>query len=197
MITRRKRIKTLQKVLRDITGKNYNNPLQRQFVAHFYHEFYTLWNRSYKAKSLGGTDEFGNRWAPLSSRTSGGMGPKRKKIWSQQFNQALGTFQPIMGRKDAVLKARRVAWDYVTQRTIGIDKGDLIESTEPQQVIKDHYQPAKGQLADLTGKTISVGSTVKHAKHFNRKRPLFPSAHHVNGWVRKSVRNALKEITYD
>ena len=146
------------------------------------------WSMSFMAKAMGGRDEFGESWAPISDgwikekkRTQQGwqrVMVSRDEIWRKRRNQLVGQLmRGGMSRQDAMDRAAMMAWTGTPEQNvpIGINTTRLLRSISPVG--------SKEQIREVTPTSVTLGSAVPHAKFFNAGRRCTPTTPEIVEWL--------------
>lgn len=163
MQTTRVIIKNLPAIL---TGREKNDPhnLRGTFLSAFTHRLIEQMYDSFEIKSLGGTDDLGHKFAPLS--------PKRlKQKSSAWFRRKYPKSIP-----HAIMR--------VTDK--------LFDSFRPGQLGLATYTPPKNQMIELRNNLLKITSKVEYAEYQNAKRPFFPDD--IGPWISSAINAGLEAL---
>lgn len=199
----------------DAKGSQYT----RIFLAAFTQNLFQSIHAAYLVKSRGQSDELGNQWKPLAPSTirrklasQARRGPitydflttKQTGLWKRlRSTYSRQLVAKGMGLRDADHKARRMAWkrlrDTPTGQSstvpIGIETTALITSLQPGSRVGGRYYPAPKQIYRPTRSGVRIGSEVKHAPHFHKRRRIWPAARRMRPWLNRAARAGLSAIT--
>lgn len=161
--------------------------ISRVWHGHFARLIFKQIHDDFMLKSRGLPDSNSVRWPPLAPstvarklRTGGGLSSSQKKRWQRTFNSTLSAASGHMKRRQAVIKAREAAWQAVgsaaggTSVPIGIDSGTLEKSLRPGTATSNGYVPRPKQQYTVRSSRFVLGSRVPYARHFARRRAIFP-----------------------
>lgn len=116
---------------------------------------------AFRLKSMGASDELGNSWRSLSTKTV-----KRR-------------LQPSV--LDRYPQSVRLFMLRVSDT--------LFDSFAPGSVTAGSYRPVPNQLFRLERNSLSLGSLLRYAKYVHKKRPLWPKV--MKAWTAEAVDHAL------
>ncbi len=160
-------------VRKDHTG------IVEEFWAVFAREFYKRLSRGFLKKSMGGSDNLGNRWKPLSPRTI----EKRKRQGTRH-----GGLRKSKTFREAVTQAAK------SHIPILIDTGRLYTSLLPGRVSGGTYtKKNEDQIFEVKRGQVSLGTKVPYAETQHKARPLWPPE--MDRWIDESIDEALKVMT--
>jgi hypothetical protein len=149
-----------------LTGRDKNDPhnLRGTFIAAFTYRLIEQMYAAFEIKSLGGSDDLGHTFAPLSS--------KRLKQKSS----------PWFRRK----------YPYAITNAIMRVTDKLFESYRPGQLGIASYFPPKNQVVELRNNLIKITSKVEYAQYQNAKRPFFPDD--ISPWISSAINAGLEAL---
>jgi len=158
--------------------------IRSTFLSHYIHSLVGSIHKGFMAKSKPGqTDELGIRWKRLKPATIAAKLKKRASVRKQiAASLARTTRLPV---REQHLKALQLSAQLVP---IGIDDGDLEKSFRQGRLTNDHYHPPTDtQVVTFTPDGVTLESTVPHAKHFHRKRPIYPGPRTMRPWTLRAL----------
>jgi hypothetical protein len=138
--------------------------IRRYFFSLVARFLYRLIHTAFDAKSRGGTDSLGYSWRSLKPST-------------------------LRRRKSPSILER---FPHSAQLYILRVSGALYDSFAPGEITGGNYVPKSGQLFDITHDGLALGSTLRHAKHAFKKRPLWPPK--IKGWIKDATDYALNKV---
>lgn len=117
----------------------------------------------YRDKSRGGSDQTGYQWKPLSQRTINARWRRQFKSGWRDKVAAIRIRESKAAPKTATGKLRPSKLAVA----IGIDTGRLINSL-------DFKAKSPFRLLTVATQSVTVGSVIKYAGHFDEQRKIFP-----------------------
>lgn len=149
-----------------LAGRNVKDPLKLRdtFVAAFTHRLLQKMYASFDIKSLGGSDDLGHKFAPLSEKRL-----KQKSTPSFRRKHPYAISHAIMR---------------VTEK--------LLDSYSPGQLGTLKYFPPKNQVVEFRNNLIKITSKVDYAEFQNARRPFFPDD--IGPWISEAITAGLDAL---
>jgi len=161
-----KKREIIQKMPGIITGKDKDDPYQLRglFISAFTHCLLDQMFTAFEVKSLGGVDELGHKFAPLSERR---LKYKQSEAFRRKYPYAL---------TNGIVR--------VTEQ--------IMRSYEPGILVGANYFPPKDQMIELKNNLIKISSKVDYAPFQSAKRPFFPDD--IGPWISKAIQAGLEAV---
>jgi hypothetical protein len=212
----------LRKLPAYLTGRLYDaGRLGSTFRAHFAHHLFDKISRAFYAKSMGGSDEFGDKWDPLKPETivaresrklpkrgKRRLGEQHDKLWRRVFARSFARLAFRVGEKEAKVRAAKMAWGAVKaagaktlketlsgrRPPINWVSGRLKKSLMPGRRSQGGYQPPEEQRYEEYHGKLILGTDVPHAPYVHKRRRLWPEANKMLPWIQEASRKGIEAV---
>jgi hypothetical protein len=134
------------------------------FMAAFVHKIMEKVHEAYLAKSEGGADDLGNRWAPLSTKYA----QRKSSAW---FLRKYPNSIP-----NAIMRLT--------------DK--LIQSWAPGHINSLRYLPPRNQVVEFNANLVRIYSEVEYSEFQSAKRPIIPDD--IGPWISEAIAAGLRAL---
>ena len=149
-------------------------------------------------KAKGKADAYGDRWPPNSPATIRAK-QRRQQGSAQRLNarrDALAVGLASTGLSPAIVRSLAARYAYASveanETLRNIDTHEMEKSLQPGSRYKGRYYARQNQIAQAMNGRVRFGTTVKHAKHANKSRPIFPRGTNQTRLVRDATQDALE-----
>lgn len=158
---------------------------------------FTRWHTAFVQKAMGGTDEFGESWPPLSQER---IDYKESRAMSQDINwQAEWNKRQVqiysqlrangMNQKDARAKSITMAWG---SAATGGSQINMFTTRLEASISPDGHPD---QIREVTKHGIRAGTRVPYAPYVNAQRRINPTAKEISTWVMDAAKATGARLT--
>jgi len=152
--------------------------IRKIFWSVFAKELYKRISRGFVSKSIGGNDDLGNKWKPLSPRT---IERRLRRPSRHGHLKKSSTFREAISR----VKGGNVP--------ILIDTGRLLQSLMPGLILSGSYKKKTAdQIFEIKRGEVLLGTKVPYAEMQDKARSLWPKR--MNRWIEESITEAIKAM---
>ncbi|HUT88742.1 MAG TPA: hypothetical protein VMY37_04555 [Thermoguttaceae bacterium] len=205
-----------------LAGRMYDSRgLATTFCAHFAYHIFDKISRSFFAKSLWGSDELGDKWAPLKEATivaresrreprrgKRGLSEQHDRLWRRVFAHNFARLAFQIGEREAGARAARMAWATVKAAGARTRKerfrgrrppmnwisGRLKKSLAPGRRSAAGYLPSPEQRYEQYHGTLVLGTDVPYAPYVHKRRRLWPKRARMLPWIREGVSQGIQAV---
>jgi len=212
----------LRKLPALLSGRMYDaRHLASTWRSHFAYHIFDKISRSFFAKSMWGSDEFGDRWEPLKEATivaresrrepkrgKRGLSEQHDKLWRRVFAQNFARLAVRVGEREAGERAARMAWATVKAAGARTRKeqfrgrrppmnwisGRLKKSLAPGRRSAGGYVPSPEQRYEEYHGKLVLGTDVPYAPYVHKRRRLWPEVARMLPWIREAASKGIQAV---